>query len=158
MIFPDPRNALISKNVQTIFSNINTRMTAKPQHTAFFAVVRQECYDRRVFNIHAIANLVRWLHTPSFMEHEKRMTAAELDRKPPMADVCVTRRLSGATNVPGKLIRVVPHIRHLPPVALVQFPDGVEPVDPEYVVNHSSQITPAIVNLPETHGGQLSLL
>lgn len=103
------------------------------------------------------------------------MTAAELDRKPPMAAVCITRRLSGATNVPGKLIRVVPQIRHLPPVALIQFPDGVEPVAPEHVVSiqsvhqdeggiepqqfpSSRQNDSGIVNRSESPGRQLSLL
>jgi len=44
------------------------------------------------------------------------------------------RRQSGATNVLGRLVRVIPQIHHTPPVALVQFPDGIEPVNPEDII------------------------
>ena len=70
------------------------------------------------------------------------MTLKTLTHKAPLAPIYVTQRASGATNVLGHLIHVIPQIHHTPPVALVQFPDGIEPVDPEDITE-TPQITPA---------------
>lgn len=67
------------------------------------------------------------------------MTFQELDRKPPMSPVIVTQRLSGATNVSGELIRMSPQIKEFPPIAYVQFHDGVEHVPLGNIISISSK-------------------
>lgn len=73
---------------------------------------------------------------------KRTMTLHALTHKAPLAPIYVARRQNGATNAPGRLIRVIPQIHHTPPVALVQFPDGIEPVDLEDITE-TPQITPA---------------
>lgn len=61
-------------------------------------------------------------------------TLRELQAKKPRADVWVTQRLNGAILAKGMLIVALNEVRGHQPIAVIEFPDGIEHFLPENVL------------------------